>query len=79
MFWSGYLGDKMNLWLARRRDGTHLPEDSLISLIVPTIVSAIGIIVYALSTNDPTKYSSWGIIMGKSHYTMAIDYAADFY
>jgi ABC-type spermidine/putrescine transport system permease subunit II len=72
MFWAGYLGDKTNLWLARRRGGTHLPEDSLISLIVPTIVSGIGILIYALSTNSPTKYSSWGVIMGKSHYHVTV-------
>ena len=27
MFWAGWLGDKTNLWLAKRRGGTHLPED----------------------------------------------------
>jgi hypothetical protein len=67
MFWSGWLGDKTNLWLARRRGGTHMPEDSLVSLILPTIVSMIGIIIYALAANSPEKYSSWGIIMGGSH------------
>jgi len=76
MFWAGYLGDKTNLWLARRRGGTHLPEDSLVSLIFPTIVSAIGTAVYALAANSPDKYSSWGVIMGK--FTLATDWSADF-
>jgi hypothetical protein len=72
MGWAGWLGDKTTLWLAKRRGGIHLPEDSLISLIVPTIVSGVGIVVYALSSNSPNKYSSWGIIMGKSHFVLAI-------
>jgi ABC-type spermidine/putrescine transport system permease subunit II len=66
MFWAGWLGDKTTLWLAKRRGGTHLPEDSLVSLILPTIVSGIGIVIYALATNNPQKYSSWGVVMGKS-------------
>ena len=77
MFWAGWLGDKTNLWLAKRRGGTHLPEDSLISLILPTIVSMIGIVIYALATNNPQKYSSWGVIMGKSKWGLPIPYAAE--
>lgn len=72
MFWAGWLGDKTNLWLAKRRGGTHLPEDSLVSLILPTIVSMIGIVIYALATNNPQKYSSWGVVMGKSHETLTV-------
>lgn len=64
MFFAGYLGDKITLRLAKRRNGTHIPEDSLVSLIFPTIVCAIGIAVYALAANNPEKYTSWGIIMG---------------
>ena len=64
MFFAGYLGDKITLRLAKRRNGTHIPEDSLVSLIFPTIVCAIGIAVYAVSANNPGKYTSWGIIMG---------------
>jgi hypothetical protein len=65
MFFAGWLGDKITLRLAKRRNGTHIPEDSLVSLIFPTIVCAIGIAVYAISANNPEKYSSWGIIMGE--------------
>jgi hypothetical protein len=66
MFWSGFLGDKLNLWLAKRRNGTHIPEDSLVILVFPTIVSMIGIIVYALTADRPEIYTSWGIIIGLS-------------
>ncbi|GAB7331063.1 hypothetical protein MBLNU13_g02553t1 [Cladosporium sp. NU13] len=46
MFWAGWLGDKTNIWLAKRRGGTHLPEDSLVSLILPTIkYSSWGVIM----------------------------------
>jgi hypothetical protein len=65
MFFAGYLGDKITLRLAKRRNGTHIPEDSLVSLIFPTIVCAIGIAVYTVSANNPEKYTSWGIIMGE--------------
>jgi hypothetical protein len=78
MFWAGWLGDKTNLWLAKRRGGTHLPEDSLVSLILPTIVSMVGIVIYALATNNPEKYSSWGVIMGKSHRELPIVYDTNF-
>lgn len=64
MFYAGYCGDKMNLWLAKRRNGVHLPEDTLIQLILPYFVGAIGIIIFDITANDPENYSSWGIIMG---------------
>nr|OQO21698.1 hypothetical protein B0A51_11547 [Rachicladosporium sp. CCFEE 5018] len=64
MFFAGYLGDKLNLFLAKRRGGEHKPEHSLITLIFPTIVSALAIVVYAVTANNPARYSSWGIIMG---------------
>jgi hypothetical protein len=71
MFFAGYLGDKITLRLAKRRNGVHIPEDSLVSLIFPTIVCAIGIAVYAVSANDTEKYTSWGIIMGE-HFSLSL-------
>lgn len=64
MFWAGWLGDKTNFFLAKRRGGTHMPEDSLVSLVFPSIVSVIGTTVYALAADQPEKYTYWGIIMG---------------
>ncbi|KAK3661735.1 hypothetical protein LTR56_000226 [Elasticomyces elasticus] len=64
MLWAGYIGDKIVLWLAKRRDGTHIPEEILAVLIVPTIVSAVGIVVFAVTAMWPETHSSWGIIMG---------------
>jgi hypothetical protein len=72
MFWAGFLGDKTNLWLARRRGGIHLPEDTLVILIFPTVVSMIGIVVYALGAAKPESYTSWSIIMGMSTQTGAL-------
>jgi len=66
MFFAGWLGDKMNIWLARRRGGEHLPEHTLITLTFPIIVCAIGITVYAVTAKDPANRSVWGIIMGMS-------------
>lgn len=73
MFWSGWLGDKTNVWLAKRRNGTHIPEDSLVILIVPTIVCMIGIIIYALAADKPESYSVWGIIMGMTFAEIRIN------
>ncbi|KAI7084341.1 MFS general substrate transporter [Hortaea werneckii] len=68
MFFAGYLGDKLNLSLAKRRGGVHKPEDSLVSLFFPTLVSAIGIIIYAPTAQRPETHSYWGIIMGWTLY-----------
>lgn len=59
--WAGLIGEKINLWLARRRKGTHIPKDSLIILIIPSIISAIGIVVFAAAAMLPQKHSSWGL------------------
>ncbi|KAH0271669.1 MFS general substrate transporter, partial [Aureobasidium melanogenum] len=71
MFYAGYIGDKMNLWFAKRRNGVHVPEDTLIQLILPFIVGAVGIIIFAITANDPENHSSWGIIMGWTLYEFA--------
>jgi len=65
MFYSGYVADKLNLWLARRNNGVHIPEHHLIHLIIPCITGAIGIIAIGVTTNNPEKYSVWGFILGK--------------
>lgn len=64
MFYAGFIGDKMNIWLAKRRGGIHMPEDSLIQLIFPFFVGCIGLIIYAVTAMWPESHSSWGIIMG---------------
>ncbi|THX22408.1 MFS general substrate transporter [Aureobasidium pullulans] len=71
MFYAGYCGDKMNIWLAKRRNGVHLPEDTLVQLILPFFVGAIGIIIFAVTANAPESHSSWGIIMGWTLYEFA--------
>lgn len=68
MFYAGIIGDRISLWLARRRGGTHLPEDTLIILIFPTLVSIVGIIVYATTAMWPQDHSDWGIVMGWTLY-----------
>lgn len=65
MFYAGWIGDRMNIWLAKRRNGVHIPEDSLIQLIFPFLVSCIGLIIFAVTAQAPESHSAWGIIMGK--------------
>lgn len=80
MFWAGWLGDKTNLWLAKRRNGTHIPEDSLVSLVFPTIVTMIGIVLYGLAADRPESYTSWAIVMGLSIEQGSLsDYANSFF
>jgi hypothetical protein len=80
MLWSGFIGDKINLWLARRRNGTHIPEDTLVILIMPTLVSAVGIVIFAVTAMWPQTHSSWGIVMGEPRRTGEASVpCADFY
>ena len=65
MFYAGWIGDRMNIWLAKRRNGVHIPEDSLIQLIFPFLVSCIGLVIFAVTAQAPETHSAWGIIMGK--------------
>ena len=67
MFYAGWIGDRMNIWLAKRRDGVHIPEDSLVQLIFPFVVSCIGLVIFAVTAQKPETHSAWGIIMGKQN------------
>lgn len=64
MLWAGWLSDKMNIWLAKRAGCVHIPEHSLIMLVLPTLVSVVGIVVYATTAYRPANHSAWGLIMG---------------
>ncbi|PNS17343.1 hypothetical protein CAC42_7026 [Sphaceloma murrayae] len=69
--YTGWFGDKLNLWLARRRGGVHLPEDTLVQLVPVFFVGLIGIVIYGVTANQPQKYSWWGIVMGWTFYQTA--------
>ncbi|KAL1296794.1 hypothetical protein AAFC00_000255 [Neodothiora populina] len=71
MFYAGWVGDKLNLWLAKHRQGIHQPEDTLLQLIVPLFIGAVGIIIFAIRAMYPKRHSVWGIIMGWTHYEFA--------
>lgn len=64
MFFAGFLGDKVNLWLAKRDGGLHKPEHILVNLIFPLTIGAIGIAIYGVAAYEPASHSVWGIIMG---------------
>ncbi|KAF1347498.1 major facilitator superfamily domain-containing protein [Delphinella strobiligena] len=68
MFYAGWIGDKMNVWLAKRRGGIHLPEDTLVQLVFSFFIGAIGIIIFAIAAMYLKTHSSWGIIMGWTLY-----------
>jgi hypothetical protein len=74
MIFAGWLGDKMNIYFAKRRGGVHMPEHTLIILVFPTFVSMVGIIVYGVAARWPERISDWGIIMGQ-YFTYLYAYA----
>lgn len=64
MFYSGWLGDKMNIWLAKRNNGVHKPEHQLVHLLVPCLTGILGLVAVAVPANNPEKYSAWGMVVG---------------
>ncbi|KAF2768451.1 MFS general substrate transporter [Teratosphaeria nubilosa] len=64
MVYSGWSGDKVNLWMAKRNNGVHRPEHHLVLLTVPVIACLVGLIAIAIPANEPYKYSVWGMIIG---------------
>ncbi|KAF2227129.1 major facilitator superfamily domain-containing protein [Elsinoe ampelina] len=63
MIWTGTIGDRFNVYLAKRRGGVHHPEDTLLQLIFPFFVGVIGVVIYGVTAMYPQRMSSWGIIM----------------
>jgi len=64
MFYAGYLGDKISLWLANRHNGIHLPEHRLIILVPALFVGLIGLMVYAASAQWPERYNWAAPVLG---------------
>ncbi|KAF4549102.1 Hypothetical protein D9617_23g005170 [Elsinoe fawcettii] len=71
MVWTGYLGDKLNVHLAKRRGGVHQPEDTLLQLIVPFFIGVLGVVIYGVTASNPQRLSAWGIIMGWTLFQFA--------
>ncbi|TKX22884.1 MFS transporter-like protein 81 [Elsinoe australis] len=69
--YTGWFGDKLNLWLARRRGGVHYPEDTLVQLVPVFFIGLVGVVIYGVTANQPQKYSWWGIVMGWTFYQTA--------
>lgn len=65
MAYSGWFGDKVNLWLAKRNGGVHRPEHQLVNLIFPCVAGVVGLVALALPANNPEKYSVWGMLIGE--------------
>jgi MFS family permease len=65
MVYAGWVGDKMNLFMAKRNGGVHIPEHTLLILVLPCIASLVGIVSFGAASMWPERVSDWGIIMGK--------------
>ena len=68
MFYSGWCADKINIWLARRNNGVHVPEHHLIHLIIPALTGVCGIVIIAVCSSNPEKHSAWGLVVGWAIY-----------
>ncbi|KAH8685362.1 major facilitator superfamily domain-containing protein [Tricladium varicosporioides] len=66
MFYAGWMGDKISLWLANRNNGVHLPEHRLIILLPGFVVGIIGLMVYAAGAQWPERYSWAAPVLGWS-------------
>ncbi|KAG8628572.1 hypothetical protein KVT40_004445 [Elsinoe batatas] len=71
MILTGIIGDKFNVYLAKRRGGVHHPEDTLLQLIFPFFSGVIGVVIYGVTAMYPQRMSSWGIIMGWTLFQFA--------
>lgn len=65
MAYSGWFGDKMNLWLAKRNGGVHRPEHQLVNLIFACLAGVIGLVAIVLPASNPENYSAWGMVIGE--------------
>jgi hypothetical protein len=66
MVYAGWIGDKMNVFMARRNGGVHIPEHTLLILVFPCIASLVGIVSFGAASMWPERVSDWGVIMGRS-------------
>jgi hypothetical protein len=64
MFYAGWMGDKITLWLAKRNGGLHLPEHRLIILVPGFVVGIIGLMLYAAGAQWPEKYNWAAPVLG---------------
>jgi hypothetical protein len=64
MFYAGWLGDKISLWLAKRNNGVHLPEHRLPILLPAFVVGLIGLMIYAASAQWPARYNWAAPVLG---------------
>lgn len=64
LFYAGWFGDKLSVWLARRNNGVHLPEHRLILLLPAFVIGMIGLMVYAASAQWPGSYNWAAPILG---------------
>jgi len=64
MFYAGWFGDKVNIWLAARNNGIHRPEHNLIHLVVPYFAGTVGIILFGIGANNPSRYPAALLLVG---------------
>jgi hypothetical protein len=59
MFFAGYGGDKITVYMAKRNGGIAKPEYRLIPLIFPFITGIAGILIYSYTSNNTHHNLSW--------------------
>ncbi|KAF7531217.1 hypothetical protein G7054_g9076 [Neopestalotiopsis clavispora] len=64
VLYSGWLSTKVDMYLAKRCDGTHKPEHRLVLLILPGMVGILGTMLYAAAAETPSRFQWFAPYMG---------------
>ncbi|KAH7033539.1 major facilitator superfamily domain-containing protein [Microdochium trichocladiopsis] len=59
MLYSGLVGQKLVMWLARRNKGVHLPEHELLTNVFPAIVGFATLLLYGFTATNASGTGSW--------------------
>ncbi|KAI1841760.1 hypothetical protein JX266_012027 [Neoarthrinium moseri] len=68
LLYSGWVADKVSVFLAKRNDGVHKPEMRLIPLIFPFIVGLVSLMVYGVCVEYPERYTWVGPVLAWNIY-----------
>ncbi|KAH8586911.1 major facilitator superfamily domain-containing protein [Bisporella sp. PMI_857] len=59
---TGFLGDQVIKYMAKRNNGQHKPEHQLVNLVLPAILGFIGTICYGAFATHPEQYH-WAALL----------------
>lgn len=69
MVMSGWGGDKINVFMAKRNHGVHLPEHRLVALVIPTLLGVAISLMFGFCSGNYEKVHWFAIVFAASGYT----------